>query len=84
MDNVAKNENTIIYAEKRTQLLKGKIFDKTKIVNENQSYKKLTNKKKLHSCSKRSQKMHGESLTIFGKNFHLDHKLRLFILFSYD
>ncbi|EMQ5341182.1 hypothetical protein WG225_002377 [Salmonella enterica] len=45
MDNVAKNENTIIYAEKRTQLLKGKIFDKTKIVNENQSYKKLTNKK---------------------------------------
>ncbi|VFS73140.1 Uncharacterised protein [Salmonella enterica subsp. diarizonae] len=83
MDNVAKNENTIIYAEKRTQLLKGKIFDKTKIVNENQSYKKLTNKKTTLML-KRSQKMHGESLTIFGKNFHLDHKLRLFILFSYD
>ncbi|EDV3804496.1 hypothetical protein ACQSE7_01355 [Salmonella enterica] len=45
MDNVAKNENTIIYAEKRTQLLKGKIFDKTKIVNENQSYKNLLTKK---------------------------------------
>ncbi|EKJ9429416.1 hypothetical protein PJ118_004386, partial [Salmonella enterica] len=45
MGNVAKNENTIIYAEKRTQLLKGKIFGKTKIVNENQSYKNLLTKK---------------------------------------
>lgn len=56
MGNVAKNENTIIYAEKRTQLLKGKIFDKTKIVNENQSHKKLTNKKNYTHAQKEAKK----------------------------